>query len=303
MGLKPHRIQVRGGDFSGSFPRKCTLLGVVSPFFSRFPPPPEKAQQSCDMFDRVLRSGHREGVATKYPPQGKPVMALIDSDSYRIEAYFEETKIPHIRAGASAEIYVMDGSPALQGAVSSIARGITDQDNIHIHLGPTGAAHSCHRPPHARATRRVGQCRNDLHRRDEGRRGTSNRARHQESHGSNFRSTFELVRCPSPARGHRDVRRRLVELEGAKAPFARGAVGAVLDDLPVAARRAVLRPSRLSSAGREPRGRCAPRTPCSRRRTGGCPRASAPAPGWTARPGSAGRARRTAWCPRTATAP
>jgi multidrug resistance efflux pump len=60
---------------------------------------------------------------------GKPVMALIDSDSYRIGAYFEETKIPHIRPGASAEIYLMDGSPALQGTVSGIARGITDQDN------------------------------------------------------------------------------------------------------------------------------------------------------------------------------
>jgi multidrug resistance efflux pump len=64
-----------------------------------------------------------------YASQGKPVMALIDSDSYRIEAYFEETKIPHIRAGASVEIYLMDGSPALQGTVSSIARGITDQDS------------------------------------------------------------------------------------------------------------------------------------------------------------------------------
>ena len=64
-----------------------------------------------------------------YASQGKPVMALIDSDSYRVEAYFEETKIPHIRAGASADIYLMDGSPALQGTVSSVARGITDQDN------------------------------------------------------------------------------------------------------------------------------------------------------------------------------
>jgi multidrug resistance efflux pump len=58
-----------------------------------------------------------------------PVMALIDSDSYRVEAYFEETKLPHVKPGASAEIYLMDGSPALQGTVSSIARGITDQDN------------------------------------------------------------------------------------------------------------------------------------------------------------------------------
>ena len=33
-----------------------------------------------------------------FASQGKPVMALIDSDSYRVEAYFEETKIPHIKA-------------------------------------------------------------------------------------------------------------------------------------------------------------------------------------------------------------
>jgi len=64
-----------------------------------------------------------------YAVQGKPVMALIDSDSYRVEAYFEETKIPHIRAGDDAEIRLMDGSPALQGTVLGIARGITDQDN------------------------------------------------------------------------------------------------------------------------------------------------------------------------------
>jgi hypothetical protein len=44
----------------------------------------------------------------------------------------------------------------------------------HIHLGPAGAAHSCHRPPHARTTRRADQRRNDLHRRDEGRRGAPN---------------------------------------------------------------------------------------------------------------------------------
>jgi multidrug resistance efflux pump len=64
-----------------------------------------------------------------FASQGKAVMALIDSDSYRVEAYFEETKIPQIKPGATAEIYLMDGSPALQGAVLGIARGITDQDN------------------------------------------------------------------------------------------------------------------------------------------------------------------------------
>jgi multidrug resistance efflux pump len=64
-----------------------------------------------------------------FASQGKAVMALIDSDSYRVEAYFEETKIPHIKPGASAEIFLMDGSPALQGTVLGIAKGITDQDN------------------------------------------------------------------------------------------------------------------------------------------------------------------------------
>jgi len=64
-----------------------------------------------------------------FASQGKAVMALIDSDSYRVEAYFEETKIPHIRPGGSAEVYLMDGSPPLQGTVLGVARGITDQDN------------------------------------------------------------------------------------------------------------------------------------------------------------------------------
>jgi RND family efflux transporter MFP subunit len=64
-----------------------------------------------------------------YASQGQAVMALIDSDSYRVEAYFEETKIPQVKPGATAEIYLMDGSPVLQGTVLGIAMGITDQDN------------------------------------------------------------------------------------------------------------------------------------------------------------------------------
>jgi len=64
-----------------------------------------------------------------YASPGQPVMALIDSDSYRIEAYFEETKISQVKPGATAEIYLMDGSPALHGTVQGIARGITDRDN------------------------------------------------------------------------------------------------------------------------------------------------------------------------------
>jgi multidrug resistance efflux pump len=64
-----------------------------------------------------------------YATPGKPVLALIDSDSYRVDAYFEETKIPQIKVGSPVGIQLMDGSPPLQGRVEGIARGITDFDN------------------------------------------------------------------------------------------------------------------------------------------------------------------------------
>jgi multidrug resistance efflux pump len=64
-----------------------------------------------------------------YATQGKPALALIDSDSYRVDAYFEETKIPKIRTGSTVKIHLMNGGAVLQGRVESIARGITDQDN------------------------------------------------------------------------------------------------------------------------------------------------------------------------------
>ena len=65
----------------------------------------------------------------QYTSVGTEIMALIDSDSYRVTGYFEETKIPAVRLGQEGKIYLLDGSPALRGHVDSIARGITDRDN------------------------------------------------------------------------------------------------------------------------------------------------------------------------------
>ena len=65
-----------------------------------------------------------------YASQGKGVLALIDSDSYRVDAYFEETKIPQVKLDAPADIQLMDGAAMIKGKVESIARGITDQDNM-----------------------------------------------------------------------------------------------------------------------------------------------------------------------------
>jgi RND family efflux transporter MFP subunit len=64
-----------------------------------------------------------------YASPAKAVLALIDSDSYRVDAYFEETKIPQIRVGSPVDIHLMNGAAVLRGSVESIARGITDQDN------------------------------------------------------------------------------------------------------------------------------------------------------------------------------
>jgi multidrug resistance efflux pump len=68
-------------------------------------------------------------VIGQYAAVGTKVMALIDSDSYRVDGYFEETKIPAIKLGDKVEIHLMSGGPALQGHVESISRGITDRDN------------------------------------------------------------------------------------------------------------------------------------------------------------------------------
>jgi multidrug resistance efflux pump len=68
-------------------------------------------------------------VVGQYAAVGTKVMALIDSDSYRVEGYFEETKVPVITPEDRVAINLMSGGPALQGHVESISRGITDRDN------------------------------------------------------------------------------------------------------------------------------------------------------------------------------
>jgi len=64
-----------------------------------------------------------------YAAVGSKVMALIDSDSYRVEGYFEETKIRSVRPGEPVQVYMMSGGPPIAGHVEGISRGITDRDN------------------------------------------------------------------------------------------------------------------------------------------------------------------------------
>ncbi|ONF97083.1 efflux RND transporter periplasmic adaptor subunit [Sphingomonas jeddahensis] len=77
-----------------------------------------------------------------YVGAGKQAMALIDSDSLRVEGYFEETKLPHIRIGAPVAIRLMGEARDLHGRVESIAYGINDatrstSDNLLPTVDPT----------------------------------------------------------------------------------------------------------------------------------------------------------------------
>ena len=59
---------------------------------------------------------------------GKPVFALIDTDSLHIDAYFEETKLPRITIGHPARVYLVGESATIEGHVESIAGGIADRE-------------------------------------------------------------------------------------------------------------------------------------------------------------------------------
>jgi RND family efflux transporter MFP subunit len=64
-----------------------------------------------------------------YATVGHPMVAIVDSDSYYVAGYFEETKLRHIQLGDPVSIRLMGFDAALEGHVQSVARAITDRDN------------------------------------------------------------------------------------------------------------------------------------------------------------------------------
>jgi len=63
-----------------------------------------------------------------YVNAGQPMFALIDSDSFYVDGYFEETRLPAIAVGDPARVRLMGESQVIEGHVQSIARGITDRE-------------------------------------------------------------------------------------------------------------------------------------------------------------------------------
>lgn len=63
-----------------------------------------------------------------YAIAGSAKLAVVDSNSFWVYGYFEETKLPHVKVGDKADIRLMSGG-TLKGHVESISRGIYDRDN------------------------------------------------------------------------------------------------------------------------------------------------------------------------------
>jgi RND family efflux transporter MFP subunit len=63
-----------------------------------------------------------------YATAGTPKLAIVDSHSFWVYGYFEETRLARVRIGDKAEMRLMSGG-VLKGHVESISRGIYDRDN------------------------------------------------------------------------------------------------------------------------------------------------------------------------------
>jgi multidrug resistance efflux pump len=77
-----------------------------------------------------------------YLTPGKGVMALLDSDTLRVEGYFEETKLQRIHIGDPVNVRLLGSDHTLHGRVESVAAGIEDRDrstatNLLANVNPT----------------------------------------------------------------------------------------------------------------------------------------------------------------------
>ncbi|MFG6203060.1 HlyD family efflux transporter periplasmic adaptor subunit [Pseudomonas retamae] len=76
-------------------------------------------------------SGYVTNLLTRqgdYATAGGALMALVDSDSFYISGYFEETKLPRISEGDRVRVQLMSGG-TFGGTVQSIAFAIADREN------------------------------------------------------------------------------------------------------------------------------------------------------------------------------
>ncbi len=63
-----------------------------------------------------------------YATPGRTMLSVVDSDSFWIAGYFEETKLPRVHVGDYAHVRLMGVGPEIKGHVESFSRGIADQN-------------------------------------------------------------------------------------------------------------------------------------------------------------------------------
>lgn len=85
----------------------------------------QRAQVRAPVDGLVTNLDLREG---SYATAGHPALALVDTESFYVEGYFEETKLPRIHVGDKVRVLPMGAATALEGRVESIAAGIADRD-------------------------------------------------------------------------------------------------------------------------------------------------------------------------------
>lgn len=65
-----------------------------------------------------------------YATRGTGVLALVDTDSFYVYAYFMETKLPAIKVGSEAEVRLMAGGTVLHGIVQGLSRAIANPTTV-----------------------------------------------------------------------------------------------------------------------------------------------------------------------------
>lgn len=77
--------------------------------------------------------------AGDYATAGHPLVAVVDEHSFRIDGYFEETKIRQLQVGDPVDIRMLGGGGRLSGHVQSIARAIADAEDAGLlsNVNPT----------------------------------------------------------------------------------------------------------------------------------------------------------------------
>jgi len=99
----------------------------------------ERAHVVSSVTGIVTNLDLREGA---YATAAHPVMAVVDSGSFYVEGYFEETKLPGIGLGAPVDVTLMGTRQPIHGHVESFAEGIADRDrstgaNMLPNVNPT----------------------------------------------------------------------------------------------------------------------------------------------------------------------